>query len=237
MQARKLVALLLIPLMAVPGFGNPAAVGIVQGSTAAMVRGANLVQGTTVYSGDVVDVAANGNAEIVFSGASQLMILQNSRIQLLSSAPKQPVRISVEEGYAKFRSTSSAPLVAMLADGTIRTALPDGIAAIHITNPHSALISAVKGNLLFSKDGSSAVTTVPEGMALSIQMTDDTSSPQAGSQAGGSTTKTPSSDDNSNHKNRKIVAAVIILGAALGIGLALASGGGSTSSSLSPFQP
>ena len=212
MQARKFVALLLVSLIAIPGYGNPAAVGIVQGSTAAMVRGADLVQGTTVYSGDVVEVGSNGSAQIAFTGASQVMMLENTRVQFLSSAAKEPVRVNVEDGYAKFRSTAAAPVVAMLGDATV---------------------SAVKGNLLISTMANPTITTVPEGMALTVQMVND-SSAQSGGPAGASGTPPPA---NNNHKNRKILVGVIIVGAALGIGLAIEQGGNGNSPSLSPFQP
>jgi hypothetical protein len=235
MQARRVVALLLVSLIAIPGYGNPAVVGVVQGSTAAMVRGADLVQGTTVYSGDVVEVGSNGNAQIAFAGASQVMVLENSRVELLSSSGKQPVRVNVEDGYAKFRSTAAAPVVATLGDATVRTANADGIGTVHITNPHSALISAVKGSLLVSTAASPTVTTVPEGMALTVQIVNDTGASQAGGQSSGST-KTAAPDDN-DHKGRKILVGVIIVGAALAIGLALASGGNGNSPSLSPFRP
>jgi hypothetical protein len=233
MQARKFVALLLVSLIAIPGYGNPAAVGIVQGSTAAMVRGADLVQGTTVYSGDVVEVGSNGSAQIAFTGASQVMMLENTRVQFLSSAAKEPVRVNVEDGYAKFRSTAAAPVVAMLGDATVRTENADGVGTVQIINSHSALISAVKGNLLISTMANPTITIVPEGMALTVQMVND-SSAQSGGSAGASGTPPPA---NNNHKNRKILVGVIIVGAALGIGLAIEQGGNGNSPSLSPFQP
>jgi hypothetical protein len=237
MQARRIIALLLVTLIAMPGYGNPAAVGIVQGSTSAMVRGANLVQGTTLYGGDVVEVGSNGNAQIAFSGASQLMVLENSRVQLLASAPKQPVTVNVEQGYAKFRSTAAAPVVAMLGDATVRTANADGVGTVHITNSNSALISAVKGNLLVSTAGSPTVTTVPEGMALTVQMVDDTSVSNGDAQTGGTNQQTAHGGPLPPSKNRKILVGVIIVGAALAIGLAIESGENGNSPSLSPFVP
>jgi hypothetical protein len=59
------------------------------------------------------------------------------------------------------------------------------------------------------------------------------SSAQSGGSAGASGTP----PGNNNHKNRKILVGVIIVGAALGIGLAIEQGENGNSPSLSPFRP
>lgn len=223
MLARKTILFLLIAAMALPGYGSPVAIGVVQGSTDSQVRGVNLVPGTTLYSGDVVEVGSGGSAQISFGGSSELILLQNSRAEVTQTAPKSPVQIGMENGFAKFRSSNSSPIVAMLGDGTIRAANGDAVGAIKITGSNSALISAEKGSLVVTSAGGATSTTVPEGMALNVTLAPDTA---AGASANGSTSK-----------RKKLVAGLLIIGAAAGIGAGLALNEGTNEPSLSPFQP
>jgi hypothetical protein len=223
MLARKGLLFLLVAAMALPGYANPAAVGVVQGSTDSQVRGANLAPGTAVYSGDIVEVGSEGSTQISFGGSSELVLLQNSRAQVLQDAAKSAVRIDMQDGFAKFRSSASAPIVAMLGNATIRPANGEAVGAIKITGPASALISAEKGSLVVTTADGAASTTVPEGMALNVALTPDNAS---GASANGGTSK-----------RKKLVAGLLIVAAAAGIGAGLALNEGTNEPSLSPFQP
>jgi hypothetical protein len=223
MLARKSLLLLLIAAMAFPGYGSPVAIGVVQGSTDSQVRGINLVPGTTLYSGDVVQVGSEGSTQISFGGSSELVLLQNSRAQVTQTTAKSPVQIDMQDGFAKFRSSSTAPIVAMLGDATIRAANGNAVGAIKITGSDSALISAEKGSLVVTTAGDAASTTVPEGMALNVALAPDA---PAGTTANSGTSK-----------RKKLVAGLLIIGAAAGIGAALALNEPTNEPSLSPFVP
>jgi hypothetical protein len=223
MLARKGLLIWLVAMMAFPGYGNPVAIGVVQGSTDSQVRGANLIPGTTVYSGDIVEVGSGGSTQISFGGSSELVLLQNSRAQVLQAAAKSPVQIDVEGGFARFRSSASALVVAMLGDATIRAANGDAVGAVKITGSDAALISAEKGSLVVATTDNATSTTVPEGMALNVSLAPDTA---AGASANGSTSK-----------RKKLVAGLLIVAAAAGIGAGLALNEGTNEPSLSPFRP
>jgi hypothetical protein len=224
MLARRSLSFLLVAAMALPGYGNPVAIGVVQGSTDSQVRGVNLVSGTALYSGDVVEVGSGGSTQISFGGSSELVLLQNSRAQVTQTTPKSPVQIEMENGFAKFRSSSSDPIVAMLGDGTIRAANGDAVGAIKITGTDSALISAEQGSLVVTTADNAASTTVPEGMVLNVALTSDSA---AGTSA----------DSENSKRKKKLVAGLLIVAAAAGIAAALALNEPTNEPSLSPFRP
>jgi hypothetical protein len=256
MLVRKSLAFVLVALMALPGYGNPAAVGIVQGSNDATLRGTNLIPGTTVYSGDVVQVGENGNAQIALGGNSQLVLAQNSMAELRHSSAKEPIQIDVQNGFARFRSSAASPVIALLGDATIRSANGDGIGAIKITGANSALISAEQGSLVVTPANTSTATTIPQGMVLTVTMQPD--SPQQSGTAGDTTAKAGgmnqqgAGNGSSNAKaggmnqqsggngvsgRKKILVGSLIVAATAAVAIWLEQNEGSNQPSLSPFKP
>ncbi len=223
MILRRVLALMVMSLMAVPGWAAPgASVGTVQGSHDAIVRGTTLVPGTTVYSGDRINVGAHGSAWISLPRGGQVILSSNSQASLERAGTAEPVRLVMEKGYGKFRPGANGPLEAILGDATIRTADATGVGYINVVNGNSALIGAEKGNVVVTTPTGS--TTVPEGMALTVRM-DGTQTQSSGNASGsGMTTST------------KIIVGALIIGAATGIAAGVALNESGTSQRIeSPF--
>ena len=78
MFARQVLALLLVLLLAFPAWGDPNIVGSVASSQSATVRGTNLTPGSTIFSGDTIEVGAHGSAWITLPGGAQVQVAENS---------------------------------------------------------------------------------------------------------------------------------------------------------------
>jgi hypothetical protein len=171
MVLRKWVALIVVSLMAAPGWaGSAPTIGTVQGSNDAIVRGTNLVLGTTVYSGDQIQVGTHGNAWIALPKGGQVILSQSTMATLQRGSASDPVQLVVERGFAKFRRSAGSPVEGVLADATIRPSNDNGVTYINVIDSSNALIGAEKGSVLVTTP--SGTTTIPEGMALSVRMTD-----------------------------------------------------------------
>jgi ferric-dicitrate binding protein FerR (iron transport regulator) len=169
MYTKKLLALLLGGVIAVPGWGASNPVGTVQNSSSASVRGSALVKGTTLYSGDVISTAQQGNAWVSLPGGAQFYLAANSRAQVRKLADDKSVQLEVGQGVAKFRSTESTPIEVVLADATIRPAT-GGAGYIALLTPTTAIIGAEKGAVLITTEHDGNTTMVPEGSAVNVSM-------------------------------------------------------------------
>ncbi len=189
MGLRKVLAVLVVSLMAVPGWAGPSpAIGTVQGSNGAIVRGTNLVQGTTVYSGDQIEVGPHGNAWIALAKGGQVILSQGTLATLERGSSSAPVQLVVERGFAKFRSSLGSPVEGLLANATIRPSSGSGVGYINVVNSGNAVIGAEKGSMVVTTP--SGATTVPEGMALTVRLADaQTQSSNAAASTGSSAGK------------------------------------------------
>jgi FecR protein len=220
MLTRKLLVLVMVSSLTMCGWAAPSGVGTVQGSNAASVRGTALVAGTTLFSGDTVEVAAHGDARIALSNGSQLVLSANTRAQLTKNS-SAALQVNVERGLAKFRSSEKTPVQAVLGDATIRTQNAAGVGYVNVVNSTSALIGADKGAVIVtSADGT--LTTVPEGMALTVRMQQTTAAPPNAS---------------SGNKGTKILVGALIVGGLIAAAVAANQSENSQNVSLSPFKP
>jgi FecR protein. len=122
LRARQVTAMLLVVLLAAPAWSNPAVVGVASGSEVARVRGAVLTPGTTIFSGDIVEVGARGRTRLTLSSGGHVVVGENSSLQLAQDENR--VVFELLRGQAAFRLAS--PMVeARLVDVTIRTADPE----------------------------------------------------------------------------------------------------------------
>ncbi len=220
MQVRKTLATLMVTLIAVPGWAGPSAVGTVESSTAATLRGNSLVAGTSVFEGDTVEVGQNGNARIAFPNGSQLLLSSSSRVQILQGTETQPVQFEVLQGLAKFRSTEKTPVTALLADATIRPKTRAGVGFVNVLSPTAALVGAEKGDIIVATEHDNGTMTIPEGNAVTIRIAPDqqTSAIKKG-------------------KGRAILAGALIVGAAAGTAAAITLNESSHKQPVSPFKP
>lgn len=216
MMAKQALVGLLVPVLAFAAVAVPSPLGNVTSSQAAYVRGVVLAPGSTIFSGDTIEVSAGGNARITLAGGAQIQLGEMSQIQLLRNNDK--IQLAMGRGIVSFRTEGSAGAEALLADATIRPA--DGapaVALIQVRSPDSAVIAAHKGSLviLTAHDGKSV--TLREGDGVEVKMASDDPPPQASKKkpAGTAVPGAPLAS------GKMIVYMALIAGAATAIGLLL----------------
>ncbi len=96
---RKLfLALVIVPFAAVSASSKPAVVGSVMSSQAATVRGANLVAGFTIFSGDTIEVGPGGSAWIALPNGGQVQVSADSQVRLIKTA--EAIELTINRGHA-----------------------------------------------------------------------------------------------------------------------------------------
>ncbi len=168
MVARQALAVTLALMLAVPAWTNPAVVGSTIGSQQARIGGVELTAGTTIFSGDVIEVGAKGLASLNLSGGAQVDLSAESRARLTRAAER--VVLELSRGAAVFRSTGSAPLEARIADASIRTMGPEpAVGVLAWKSPTEGVIAARSGKLLLhtTHDARSVVLNPGEAIEFS----------------------------------------------------------------------
>ena len=161
-MCRHALALLLVLLLAFPAWGDPIVVGNVASSQSATVRGTTLAPGSTIFSGDTVEVGTRGSAWITLTGGAQVKVAENSQVRLAKTTDS--IQLIIDRGGALFRTAEKSPVEALLGDATIRSA--DGSPAVGIIivqDAQSAVIAAQKGMLLINTAHDSKTVTLREG--------------------------------------------------------------------------
>ena len=171
MFARQAVALVLIAALAFPAWSNPSIVGNVARSQSATVRGTALTPGSTIFSGDAIEVGPRGSAWITLPGGAQVLIAQNSLVYLAKTA--DTTQLVVNRGVVSFRTTEKSRVEALLADATIRPVndMP-AVGSVAVRNPQSALIAAEKGMLVITTEHNASSVTLREGEGAEVAMDD-----------------------------------------------------------------
>ena len=103
MKARRGLAVLLIALLAVPATASPSTgsptvavpIGTISQSDATNVGGAGALPGTTVFSGDMIEVGPRGSAWVLMSAGRHVRVSSDSRIRMVGQAG-DPNRIEME---------------------------------------------------------------------------------------------------------------------------------------------
>lgn len=232
MVVRQALALLMVLTLAFPAWGDANIVGSVASSQSATVRGAELTPGSTVFSGDTINVGTRGGARIALPGGAQVQMGENSQISLNRADGR--IQLAIARGLVSFRTAEKAEVETLLADATIRSA--DGLPVIGIINwrsPNSAVVAAQKGVLLITTGDESKSLTLRAGEGAELTLAQD--------------------KDQENEKNKKkrraaggywpaskVVAAALILGgAATAIGILLGRGEvdqANKGNAISPFR-
>ena len=211
MYSRKLLACLLVLLLAFPAWANPTVVGSVVRSQAASVQGVRLATGSTLYSGDTIHVDAGGAARIALPDGALIQLTENSLVQLARN--DATTQLIVDRGSLAFRSTEKSPVEALLGDATIRSA-DDNLAVgiIQMRGPDAAVIMAEKGRLSIQLAHDGSLTTLREGEGMEVRLVADTAEAQSGPTPAGR-----------SRRRRVILLAIILTGAMTAIALLLAN--------------
>src|SRR5947209_8525540 len=102
MYTNKAIVIALVLLFSAIARAKSIPIGIVSSCKAAAIRGANLVPGATIFSGDTIDVGAQGNVWIAVQGGGQVQVFENSTVLLTKSLDS--IRVTVDRGQAKTSS-------------------------------------------------------------------------------------------------------------------------------------
>ncbi len=223
MVARQVLAVTLALLLAVPAWTNPAVVGSTIASQQARIAGAELRAGTTILSGDVIEVGTKGLASLNLSQGGQVDLGAESRARLTRKA--DGVVLELGRGAAAFRSAGGAPLEARLADASIHPlGTEPAVWVLAWKNPTEGVIAARSGQLLIrtAHDARSVVLNPGEAIEFSY---------------------TPAQEDDSDLSRRGVVVlGLIIVGVTALIAAILSAQSRDQKESdlckvVSPFQP
>lgn len=185
--AALLIALLAIPATASPSTGSPAVaipIGTISQSDFAIISGADAPAGTTVFSGDMIEVRPRGSAWVLLNGGMRVQVSSDSRVRLkeLAGGVKR-VEMEILNGAARFRTSEAAPVVARLADATVRAkGAKPAVGVVSVLSSRSAIIAAEKGELLVSTAHDGRSLTLREGEAVEVTLAD---APAPGKPQGG----------------------------------------------------
>lgn len=170
---RQLIALLLSAFLAAPLWATVGVIGTVQISKLATLRGANIVAGTTVCDGDTINVAPQGSAWVSLPGGAAVLIGQNSEVSFLKSS-HAGAEFEIESGQAKFRSSDTSSIHAILGDATIESLKGAAIGYITMYGQTSAIIGAEKGEIVITLGHDRSTRTLHEGSAIAVRLVPDT---------------------------------------------------------------
>lgn len=176
MSLRRALALSLSPLLAIPVCAGVAVIGTVQISKVATLHGASLVNGSTICDGDTINVASGGSAWVSLPGGAAVLVGQSSEVVFRKSTDAG-AEIEVESGQAKFRSSSTSPVRAILGDATIESVKGGGTGYITMYGQTSAIIGAEKGDIVVTLARDNSSRTIHEGSAIAVRLAPD---PQQG---------------------------------------------------------
>jgi hypothetical protein len=167
---RQLIASVLVALLASPAWSQSQVAGTVIVSQAATMRNSALLPGSTVFSGESISVSATGSAQIALGGGGRIEVLHDSAVQLNRNAAG--IEFVVQRGGVSFSSGPKDAVETTLGDASIRTTDPLAIGLIHVENPDSAVLAAIKGKLAIKTAHDLKTTEVPEGSAVRITLVD-----------------------------------------------------------------
>jgi hypothetical protein len=216
-----LVALLAVPAAASPSTGSPAVatpIGIFSYSDSALIGGAGALAGTTVFSGDIIEVGPRGSAGILLHGGMQVHVSAASRLRLKELAGAKQIELEMFSGAARFRTCEASPVLARLADAVVRAKGADpAIGIISLLSRTKAMIGAEKGELLVTTAHDGNSVTLREGDAVEVTLVDPPA-PAPGKPQG--TNKTTGAHALTGPQ--VAILSVVLGGVAVGVGLKLA---------------
>lgn len=171
---RQLIAVIIIPLFAVPLWGaspNSGFIGTVTNADAATVAGVILASGTNIYDGDVISTATQGDAWISLPGGAGVLLGENSEAQIRKESPTGPIIFDIAQGEVKFRSTDKTLVNGYLYDATIAPAnSPTASGYVEFTGPNSAIIAAETGDLLVTATHDGSTRFIPAGSMMAVRL-------------------------------------------------------------------
>jgi hypothetical protein len=176
------LAAILISLMAWPAWTQNQLAGTVINSQTATMSETPLASGSAIFSGESVSVSATGDAQIDLAGGGRVEVLRDSAVRL--NRTPAGVQFLVLRGGVSFAGGPKDGIETTLGDATIRFKDSSSLAVLHLENPDSAVLAAMKGKLTIKTEHNLESIDVPEGSAVQITLVDP-SEPQGGAQPAG----------------------------------------------------
>jgi hypothetical protein len=174
--AALLVALLAVPAAASPSPGTPAVatpIGTFSFSDTTFIGGATALAGTTVFSGDYIEVGPRGSAGILLKGGMQVRVSSDSRLRLKEISPANQIELEMLRGAVRFRTSQASPVLARLADAVVRAkGANPAIGIVSVLSKSKAMIGAEKGELLVTTAHDAKSVTLREGEAVEVTLED-----------------------------------------------------------------
>jgi hypothetical protein len=115
MYTRRAMVVTLILLLSALAGAKPVPIGTVTSCNGAAIHGTNLVPGSTIYSGDTIDVGAQGSAWISVPGGGQVQVFENTTIHLTKGSDS--IQLTVDRGRAQTNSKGVVIHESSEADG------------------------------------------------------------------------------------------------------------------------
>jgi hypothetical protein len=180
---QQLLAAVLIALLASPSWSQAQVAGTVIISQSATMRDSPVLPGSTVFSGESISVSPTGGAQIALAGGGRIQVLRDSAVQF--NRNEAGMQFVVQRGAVSFSGGPKDAVETTLGDATIRPSDPLAVGVIHIENPDSAVLAAIKGKLTIKTAHDLKTTDVPEGSAVRITLVDPPQGDQGGAEPAG----------------------------------------------------
>lgn len=182
MFARQALAALLCILLAVPALAlptgtgaRPAALGSLTYGEGILISNSSALPGSTIFSGDTIEVGARGNAFIALMGGMQIRLAEQTRVRL--AKVDSGVEIEMIKGRAFFRTSGQHPVIARLADATLRAkGETSAVGVVAVLSDTKAIFGAEKGEFLLSTAHDGRSVGLKAGEAVEVTLVPD---PQA----------------------------------------------------------
>ncbi|MFZ0334088.1 MAG: hypothetical protein WAN10_16805 [Candidatus Acidiferrales bacterium] len=172
--AQQLVAVFVIPLLAVPMYAATESaniLGVVTNTQLATVASASLADGTNIFDGDVISTADRGSAWVTLPDGAGILLGQDSEAQIRRESPNGPIIFDIAQGEVRFRSTDKTVVNGFLYDATIAPAgSPTASGYVEFTSPTSAIIGAESGSLLVTTLHDGGTRYIPAGSMMEVHM-------------------------------------------------------------------
>jgi hypothetical protein len=218
MTHRPFIAVLLAGLLVCsPALFAGGVVGSAGPSEKAIVRGAPLLQGTNVFSGDVVEVAEGGEGIVTFGHNAMARFTELTAVR--ASRDANTIGLELLRGRMMYRTTPEQPVVGTFADALVRAGNgQEAVAIVAFRTPTLVVITAERGALEVTAGREHRTVTVPQGQTVEVSLSD--TPPSAGNTP-------PAQPDQTNNSKKKPSGAMwatgvaLVGGAAVGAGLAL----------------
>jgi len=180
MKLRHIVIGFLAGLLACP---PPVLAGGVVGSAGpsekAIVRGAPLVQGTNIFSGDVVEVGPGGEGVVTFGHNAMARFAAESAVR--ASRDENTISLELLRGRMTYRTTAEQPVVGTFVDALIRSENgQDAVAIVAFRGPNLVVVTAERGALDVTAGRNHRTVTVPQGETVEVALVEDSAAANGG---------------------------------------------------------